>query len=139
MYLNSKAYALQHGLAFGGTTEQFRILIPETFEGCTAGNSCLTYESGPLATTSTFEIETVEVNPYSLLTGNPRAPALLTAADLGDELLYQVWGCGGKEVVDRALAAQGKTREDTAAAIRRARTVSNALARLKIKEKRKRD
>jgi hypothetical protein len=58
-----------------------------------------------------------------LSTNTPHA--VLTATDFGIiGLLLQVWGCGGKEVVDRALAAQDKTREDTAAAIRRARTVS---------------
>ena len=40
----------------------------------------------------------------------------------------KVWGCGGTEVVDRALAAQGKSREDRDAAIRRARTVSTLNA-----------
>ena len=77
--------------------EGFRVFIPESLEGCTAANSCPTYETGKLIDGETFEIQTLEI-----------------------------WGCGGADVVAAALAAQANDRAVTDETIRRARQVDKA-------------
>ncbi len=84
-------------MGFGGTTDGFRVFIPESLEGCTAANACPTYETGKLIAGETFEIHTMEV-----------------------------WGCGGADVVASALAAQARERADMDETIRRARHVDKA-------------
>ena len=46
----------------GGTTEKFRIFIPDTLEQCSAHSSCSTFESGDLMNTPSeiFDIEVME-------------------------------------------------------------------------------
>ena len=96
-WLNSKSITHPRGMGFGGTVEGFRVFIPESLEGCTAANSCPTYETGKLIDGETFEIQTLEI-----------------------------WGCGGADVVAAALAAQANDRAVTDETIRRARQVDKA-------------
>eukprot|EP00388_Colpodella_angusta_P038343 GDKK01044143.1.p1 GENE.GDKK01044143.1~~GDKK01044143.1.p1 ORF type:complete len:113 (-),score=10.25 GDKK01044143.1:51-389(-) len=84
-------------MGFGGTLDGFRVFIPESLEGCTATNTCPTYEAGKLIDGETFEIQTMEV-----------------------------WGCGGAEVVVSALAAQAQNRAVADETLRRARQVDKA-------------
>ena len=37
---------MPHGLGMGGDLEKFRLYLPDTLEGCTARNNCLTFETG---------------------------------------------------------------------------------------------
>ena len=67
--LQMQSYGLQHGLGFGGSTEKFRLFIPDTMETCSACASCLTFESGPLLPNSgiaEFQIDTLEVCIYHI-------------------------------------------------------------------------
>jgi hypothetical protein len=95
-------------MGMGGTTDEFRVHIPESFDICTANTSCLTFESGPLAASTEFEIDGIEVSvAYSEICAYSA----------------QVWGCGGPRIVERALVAQEKDRAQRATNIRKARTV----------------
>ncbi len=85
-YLNTKTYGYRHGLGFGGSLEQSRLFIPESLEGCTARDECLTYETGSIIEDTydgrfKFEIDIMEI-----------------------------WGCGGDEIVSKALNAQKEAR-----------------------------
>jgi len=82
MYLNMKGYRLPHGLGMGGSTDGFRLFIPEAMEACAARQSDSTFEAGALASSGSFEIETLEV-----------------------------WGCGGDEAL-RAQAKHRSNRAD---------------------------
>ena len=111
MYCNSharsKGYDQQaHGIGFGGTLDQLRLFLAETFdyEDNYAGTQDVTYENGPFlpATESGtypkhFEVEALEV-----------------------------WGVGGDEVVEQALGAQSKVRSIRDEGIRRAKKVDRA-------------
>lgn len=96
-WLNSKSLTQPRGMGFGGTLDGFRVFIPESLEGCTAANSCPTYEAGKLIEGEAFEIQTMEI-----------------------------WGCGGAEVISTALAAQAQDRATANETIRRARQVDKA-------------
>ena len=117
MYCNSESRSRgydgqSHGIGFGGTIEKPRLFIAESFDGCTASASDLTFEAGSLlpppeqkkgelifATTNRkyFEIEALEV-----------------------------WGVGGDSLVTAALGARSAQREVKAANIRKARKVDKA-------------
>jgi hypothetical protein len=96
-WLNSKAYALPHGLGWGGTTDGFRLFIPESLEHCIANTSCPTFEAGPLVPGDQFEIDALEV-----------------------------WACGGQQRVERGLKAQEKDREIARENIDKARKIDKA-------------
>ena len=106
MYCNSfarsKGYDQQsHGIGFGGTVDQPRLFIAESFDNCRAANQDLTFEKGPLLNTSVgdsyFEIDNLEV-----------------------------WGVGGTQVVEQALGARTRQRGIRDAAIQKARKVDKA-------------
>eukprot|EP00538_Stauroneis_constricta_P013031 CAMPEP_0119560686 /NCGR_PEP_ID=MMETSP1352-20130426/15654_1 /TAXON_ID=265584 /ORGANISM="Stauroneis constricta, Strain CCMP1120" /LENGTH=582 /DNA_ID=CAMNT_0007608735 /DNA_START=110 /DNA_END=1858 /DNA_ORIENTATION=- len=106
MYCNSharsKGYDQQaHGIGFGGTTDQPRLFIAETFDDCCASNRDLMFETGRLLSdkfdTDHFEIDNLEV-----------------------------WGVGGTDVVQDALGARDRQRDIRAANIRKARKVDKA-------------
>lgn len=109
MYCNSHArsrgYDQQaHGIGFGGTVDQPRLFLDETFDHCMASNQDLTFDNGLLlpktasgALQKQFEIESLEV-----------------------------WGVGGDEVVLQALGARAQAREIKEAGIRKARKVDKA-------------
>lgn len=104
MYCNSfarsRGYDRQaHGIGFGGTVQQPRLFLPESFDDCRAAERDLTFEKGPLLNTNlqNFEIDSLEV-----------------------------WGCGGTEVVQVALGARDRQRDIKDAAIRKARKVDKA-------------
>mmetsp|Transcript_16065 Transcript_16065/g.46245 ORF Transcript_16065/g.46245 Transcript_16065/m.46245 type:complete len:710 (-) Transcript_16065:76-2205(-) len=108
MYCNSthrsKGYdGLAHGIGFGGTTEEPRLFIAESFDGCVASSADMTFESGPL------------LPPYS--GGSSKD---FEISDL------EVWGVGGEEAVSEGLGARDKQRDLTAANIKKARKVDKA-------------
>ena len=86
-WLNTKSPTLPRGMGFGGTTDGFRMFIPESLEGCTTSTSCPTYETGRLVEGDQFEMHTLEI-----------------------------WGCGGSDTVQSALQAQAQERAATASA-----------------------
>ena len=110
MYCNSEARSrgydgLAHGIGFGGTTDEPRFFISESFDGCIASSQDLTFETGPLLPrheesdirSKYFEIDNLEV-----------------------------WGVGGDAVVSLALESRSRQREITAAGIQKARKVDKA-------------
>lgn len=109
MYCNSEArsrgYDNQaHGIGFGGSVDQPRLFISETFEDCVARSQDLSFEYGQLlpktdtgAMQKYFDIDSLEV-----------------------------WGVGGDAVVAEALGARHRQREVTAANLRKARKVDKA-------------
>lgn len=101
-WLNTKSYSQPHGLGFGGTTEQFRLFIPESFETCTFRTSCLTYEPGKLIQDSKMRDDKFEID------------------------VLEVWGCGGDDVVSSGLRSQQKHRGVAQQAIDKARKVDKA-------------
>lgn len=97
-YLDMKSYASPHGFGMGGSTDNFRIFIPESMEECVARSFGPTYEPGPLlAAGESFEIESLEI-----------------------------WGCGGEEIVSASLNAQALHRDREDEAIRKARQCDKA-------------
>lgn len=109
MYCNSfarsRGYDRQaHGIGFGGSVDEPRLFLTESFDDCRAGARDLTFENGSLlpplpsgAQQSTFEIDVVEV-----------------------------WGVGGDQVVADALDERQKARALKEEGIRRARKVDKA-------------
>lgn len=99
-WLNSKSYSLPHGMGFGGTTEGFRLFIPDSLEHCVATSSCPTFETGKLLPTEAeqhFEIDQLEI-----------------------------WGCGDSQAIAEALQAQVIERKNVDENIRKARQVDKA-------------
>lgn len=106
-YARSKGYDQQaHGIGFGGTIDQPRLFLAETFDynDNYAGTQDVTYENGPFLPVTesgtypkNFEVEALEV-----------------------------WGVGGDEVVQQALGAQSKARSIRDEGIRRAKKVDRA-------------
>lgn len=101
-YARSRGYDQQaHGIGFGGTVDQPRLFLAESFDACRAAPQDLTFESGRLledaAKGSTFEIDSLEV-----------------------------WGVGGTAVVQEALGARSRQRDIKNAAIQKARKVDKA-------------
>ena len=104
MYCNSfarsRGYDQQsHGIGFGGTTDQPRLFLAESFDNCRAAAQDLTFESGRLLdhNGTNFEIDNLEV-----------------------------WGVGGTQVVEEALGARSLQRDIKNAAIQKARKVDKA-------------
>jgi len=109
MYCNSEARSrgydqLAHGIGFGGSSDQPRLFISESFEGNLASSQDLTFEPGPLlprkeegSLQKTFEIDNLEV-----------------------------WGVGGDDVVAEALESRVKARAVKDANIAKARKVDKA-------------
>lgn len=101
----SKGYDQQaHGIGFGGSVQQPRLFLPESFEDCSALTQDLTYENGCLlpktasgAVVKRFDIENLEV-----------------------------WGVGGDELVQQALAARIQARELRKKMIDKARKVDKS-------------
>lgn len=99
MYLNpesrSKGYdGLAHGIGFGGASDQPRIFLDEGLDACRASVDDLTFEKGPLLSSSSlsrFEV-----------------------------LSLEAWGTGNDDVVVNALSARDDMREETAKRIRKA-------------------
>jgi hypothetical protein len=107
MYCNSHArsrgYDQQaHGIGFGGTVDQPRLFLAESFDDCRADKDDLTFDKGSLLSAiggnaTTFEIDNLEV-----------------------------WGVGGTEVVKESLQARSRSRDIRQAAIQKARKVDKA-------------
>lgn len=104
MYCNSfarsRGYDQQaHGIGFGGTVDQPRLFIAESFDNCRAAAQDMTFESGRLLDSKSlqFEIDNLEV-----------------------------WGVGGTQVVQEALGARSRQRDIKHAAIQKARKVDKA-------------
>ncbi|EWM21955.1 TLDc [Nannochloropsis gaditana] len=107
MYLNLKGFSLPHGLGVGGSVDTgFRLWIPESLEGCVAGDRDASFAWGPLAGKTgggkggregEFEMEGLEV-----------------------------WGVGGEEAIEAACNAQGEARQMMADNIARARRVDKS-------------
>ena len=111
MYCNSharsKGYDQQaHGIGFGGTIDQPRLFLAETFDynDNYAGTQDVTYENGPF-------LPVTESGTY------PKH---------FDVEALEVWGVGGDEVVQQALGAQSKARSIRDEGIRRAKKVDRA-------------
>eukprot|EP00934_Nitzschia_sp_Nitz4_P000215 Nitzschia sp. Nitz4//scaffold146_size56529//2598//4351//NITZ4_006568-RA/size56529-processed-gene-0.48-mRNA-1//1//CDS//3329536611//215//frame0 len=99
-YARSRGYDKQaHGIGFGGTVDQPRLFLAESFDDCRAAAQDLTFESGRLLDnkSNTFDIDNLEV-----------------------------WGVGGTEIVQEALGARSRTRDIKQAAITKARKVDKA-------------
>ena len=105
-YARSKGYDQQaHGIGFGGTLDQPRLFLAETFDynDNYAGTQDVTYENGPFLPPDGgtypkhFEVESLEV-----------------------------WGVGGDDVVQQALGAQSKARSIREEGVRRAKKVDRA-------------
>jgi hypothetical protein len=106
MYCNSfarsRGYDQQaHGIGFGGTTDQPRLFLAESFDDCLAAAQDMTFEKGPL-----------------LLPGSK--------AQHFDIDNLEVWGVGGTAVVEEALRDRKKCRGVRDAAIQKARKVDKA-------------
>lgn len=109
MYCNSfarsRGYDQQaHGIGFGGTVDEPRLFLSESFDACRAGAQDCTFANGSLlprtssgAPQTNFELDAVEV-----------------------------WGVGGDDVVDAALGQRQKARALREEGIRRARKVDKA-------------
>jgi hypothetical protein len=106
MYCNSfarsRGYDQQaHGIGFGGSVDQPRLFLAESFDDCRAAANDLTFEQGTLLdiprSGSHFEIDSLEV-----------------------------WAVGGTEVVREGLGARSKSRDIKQAAINKARKVDKA-------------
>lgn len=109
MYCNSHArsrgYDKQaHGIGFGGTVNEPRLFISESFDHCQAASADMTFEQGRLLAHGSggsngkkFDIDSLEV-----------------------------WGVGGTETVTEALGARAQQRDVRQAAINRARKVDKA-------------
>jgi hypothetical protein len=109
MYCNpsarSKGYDQQaHGIGFGGTVDEPRFFIEESFDHCVAGNRDLTFENGSLL-------------PKTESGGNRK--------DFEIDAL-EVWGVGGDDVVQQALGARAEARNIKDESIQRARKVDKA-------------
>jgi hypothetical protein len=104
MYCNSfarsRGYDQQaHGIGFGGSINQPRLFLAESFDDCRAQAQDMTFEKGPL------------------LPGKEQQFVI-------DDL--EVWGVGGTAVVLEALADRKKSRGVRDAAIQKARKVDKA-------------
>ncbi|KAG5177105.1 TLD-domain-containing protein [Tribonema minus] len=101
MYLNLKGFSLPHGLGMGGTRDNFRFFIPESFdaEASVAKSNCMTFEPGELCPSANrrFEIDSLEV-----------------------------WGLGGEEAVSAGLDARMRHRAAVAHTLNKARKVDKA-------------
>jgi hypothetical protein len=109
MYCNSEArsrgYDNQaHGIGFGGSVDQPRLYISETFEDCVARSQDMTFE-------------------YGVILPKTADGAMQKHFDI-DSL--EVWGVGGDAVVAEALGARNRQRAIMDANLRKARKVDKA-------------
>jgi TLD len=112
MYCNSaarsKGYDQQaHGIGFGGSVQEPRLFLPESFEDCVASSQDLTFENGRLL-------------PDLDDAGGQQSKKYFDIDSL------EVWGVGGSDVVQAAFQARDASRAITDEAIRRARKVDKA-------------
>jgi TLD len=112
MYCNSaarsKGYDQQaHGIGFGGSVQEPRLFLPESFEDCVAASQDLTFENGRLL-------------PDLDVAGEQQSKKYFDIDSL------EVWGVGGSDVVQAAFQARDASRAITDEAIRRARKVDKA-------------
>ena len=110
MYCNSFARSRgfdqqSHGIGFGGSKEQPRLFLAESFDNCRAGSDDLTFEKGPL---------------LAGRGGGSAADAMFEIDNL------EVWGVGGTAVVKESLKARSRSRDVRQAAINKARKVDKA-------------
>ena len=104
MFTITQSWFHHSGIGFGGTKDQPRLFIPESFERCVASSRDLTFEQGLLLPVDEngslqkyFEIESLEV-----------------------------WGVGGDDVVNEALKDRVKQRAVLQSNINKARKVDKA-------------
>ena len=96
MYCNSESRSRgydgqAHGIGFGGTVEKPRLFIAESFDGCIASASDLTFEGGAL-------LPPLKPSKDDFTIG-------LTNRKYFDIESLEVWGVGGDELVASALRA----------------------------------
>jgi hypothetical protein len=90
---------LQDGLGFGGTKDMPRLFIPASMESCSAGVMDKTFRQGDLLPGEELE----KFNIRSL----------------------EVWGCGGKDTIQKGLKAREEKRAISDAAIYNARKIKD--------------
>ncbi len=117
MYCNSESRSRgydgqAHGIGFGGTVEKPRLFIAESFDGCMASSSDLTFDAGVL-------LSPLNQTKDDFIT----APTNRKYFEL---LTIEVYGVGGDDIVTEALGARNAQREIKAANIRKARKVDKA-------------
>ncbi|CAJ1928148.1 unnamed protein product [Cylindrotheca closterium] len=114
-YARSRGYDQQaHGIGFGGSVQEPRLFIAESFDDCVASDADLTFAKGRLL-------------------GNANDALLGKSAIVGEKNAkyfdidsLEVWGVGGTEVVMEALGARTKHRDIRQAGINKARKVDKA-------------
>lgn len=114
-YARSRGYDQQaHGIGFGGSVQEPRLFISESFDDCVASDADLTFAKGRLLG-----------NANDTLLGK-------NAVGGGNNGKYfeidslELFGVGGTEVVMEALGARAKQRDIRQTAINRARKVDKA-------------
>lgn len=128
MYCNSsarsKGYDQQaHGIGFGGTVQQPRLFLEESFENCTASSRDLTYENGHLLPQS---LSSSQSDPYSSISGGVHGSQPQTSSYHFDIDSLEVWGVGTIDSINAGLQSRSKHRDVANEAIRRARKVDKA-------------
>jgi TLD len=116
MYCNSfarsRGYDQQaHGIGFGGTTDNPRLFLAESFDDCRAGSDDLTFGRGPLLSSG----------------GGGDGGSAPGSGETSFEIdNLEVWGVGGTSVVKESLKARSLSRDIRSAAIQKARKVDKA-------------
>jgi hypothetical protein len=85
--MNVKSFGYPHGLGIGGTTERFRVFIPESFEHCVARSTCLTFEQGQMVVGGAPTVSTIPSFGEDL-------GGMVEKGDFEIDVL-ECWGCGG--------------------------------------------
>ena len=113
-WLNMKSYGMPHGLGLGGSMDSFRLFISESFENCTAGESCLTFDGGNLlpekkvsSSSNDYDGDVIAKNNFEID-------------------FVEVWATGGEQYIQQGLKALAKDREIRDENIQRARKVDKA-------------
>jgi len=120
MYCNSfarsKGYDQQaHGIGFGGTVDQPRLFLAENLmDDCMASSQDLTFDNGSL-------LPKASSDSHAFGGGTT-----LSAKSYFEIQSMEVWGVGGKDIVQAALDGRRKARELREEGIRRARKVDKA-------------
>lgn len=123
MYCNSiarsRGYDQQcHGIGFGGTIQQPRLFLDESFENNIASHRDLTFDNGYLLPQPPTSQEN---NLYNLMNHSSNNNNSIFDIDC-----IEVWGVGSKDVISQGLLQRDKQRDITNEAIRRARKVDKA-------------
>jgi TLD len=105
-------------LGIGGSTEAFRIFIPDSLEGCVAKASCLTFERGNLLP----PVEDQPTGSFSSIRGEDG----LWTQDCFDIDCLEIWACGGADAIQKGLEAQRQDRAIRDEVIQKARKVDKA-------------